>query len=64
MTEFAQQLYDELLSKLEDSDQRLSLIGEAIDQIKLKLKTYQFANEEEEIEFFKNMLPLFLFKKE
>jgi RteC protein len=60
MIEFTQQLYNELLLKLEDSDQRLNLITEAIDQIKQQLKTYQFATEEEEIQFFKNLLPLFL----
>jgi len=60
MNHFTQQLYEELMVKLEDSDQRLNLIREAIDQIKQKIKTYQFAKEEEEIDFFKNTLPLFL----
>ena len=60
MTEFAQQLYVEILLKLRESDQPLNLISESIDQIKQKLKSYQFTGEAEEIDFFKNRLPLFL----
>jgi hypothetical protein len=70
MTDFTQQLHDELLLTLEDLDlnydpaimvdERLKLIVTFIDQIKQKLKRYQFASEEDEIHFFKSVLPLTL----
>jgi hypothetical protein len=71
MIDFTQKLHEELLQKLEAlnespdskkivSDPRLQLILEAIDQIKQKLKRYNFDSEEEEIYFFKNLLPEFL----
>lgn len=71
MTEFAQKLYEQILSELEEldrdryafgniSDRRLSIITAAIDQLKQKSRTYTFASEEEEIYFLKNKLPLFL----
>src|SRR6202035_2544761 len=71
MLDFAQKLYDELLLKIEAPDQnpdlqkmapgqRMQLLTEAIDQIKQKLKGYSFDTEEQEIHFFKGLLPLFL----
>lgn len=71
MLEFAQKLHDELLLKLDglnenhdiktfSPDQRLSLILASIDRLKEKLKAYQFSRENEEIYFFKELLPLFL----
>ena len=71
MIDFTQKLHEDLLQKLEamnelnDSkkmtpDPQLQLILETIDQIKQKLKRYNFDSEEEEIYFFKNLLPEFL----
>jgi RteC protein len=71
MIDFTQKLYEDLLQKLDalnemhDSnkmtpDPRLQLILETIDQIKQKLKRYNFDSEDEEIYFFKNLLPEFL----
>ncbi len=67
MTDFTQQLHDELLVKLEDLDKndnpliigdpRPELISSAIDRIKEKLKNYQFEKTEEEIIYFKMVLP-------
>jgi RteC protein len=68
MIDFTQKLHEELLQKLDAlnelndskkiaSDPRLQLIMETIDQIKQKLKRYNFDSEEEEINFFKNILP-------
>ena len=71
MIDFTKKLHEELLQKLDalndlnDSkkmapDPRLPLILETIDQIKQKLKRYNFDSEEDEIYFFKNLLPEFL----
>ncbi|HMH33149.1 MAG TPA: hypothetical protein VK543_08985, partial [Puia sp.] len=69
MLDFAQNLYEELLFKLDSTvpdlktfspDQRLGLILRSIDQLKEKLKSYTFHSEEEEISFFRSRLPLFL----
>lgn len=71
MLEFAQKLHEELLQKLEAldktqdhekmiPDQRLQLLTTVIDQLKQNLRVYQFERAEEEIHFFKSILPLFL----
>ncbi len=71
MLEFAQKLHDELLLELDSQnenhniksfspDQRLSLILASIDRLKEKLKSYEFLSEEDEVYFFKKLLPLFL----
>jgi len=68
MLEITKQLYEDLLSKLENTDRErdqerllpgpcLDLIRGVIDQLKEKLKTWSFGNEEEEILFFKSALP-------
>jgi hypothetical protein len=71
MIDFTQKLHEDLLRKLDDQNElndskkivtepRLQLILETIDQVKQKLKRYNFDSEEEEIYFFKNLLPEFL----
>ena len=71
MLEYARQLHEELSAELEgltgppsanlnEPDQRLTLVSTAIYRIKEKLKTYQFRDEREEIEFCKSVLPMFL----
>ena len=70
MINFTQKLYDELLSKLTEldksdyhenlADPRLSLLCASIDQVRKKLKSYQFSAEEDEIHYFKSILPLML----
>ncbi len=71
MIDFTHKLHEELLKKLDtlnelhDSrkmlpDPRLQMILETIDQIKQRLKRYNFESEEDEINFFKNLLPEFL----
>jgi hypothetical protein len=71
MLDFARALHDELLQILEEldshrdpldfsPDHRLQAVQSAIDQIKEKLKSHQFSDESEEIQFFKSVLPLFL----
>ena len=71
MNNFAQQLHDELMTELDaltyqneerhgDTREQLRLVWSAIDQLKTRLKTYQFETDDEEIDFFKNMLPKFL----
>jgi hypothetical protein len=70
MRDFTQQLHDELLSKLGELDKnydpgilpdpRMDLIVSAIDQIKEKLKTHRFLSEEDEIHYFKSVLPVTL----
>jgi hypothetical protein len=67
MLDFTQKLYDELLLKLADLDQkdyrenladpRLSQICTSIDLIRNKLKSYQFTAENDEIHYFKSVLP-------
>ena len=64
---FTEKLHDELLAKLEElnrnynpqylTDPRLHTISKVIDQIKEKLKTYQFKKTEDEVYYFKNVLP-------
>jgi hypothetical protein len=64
---FTQKLHDELLKNLEEADKnyspkniedrRLDLIVTTINEIKEKLKSYQFASEKEEIKYFKCILP-------
>ena len=71
MLEFTKQLHDELLENLKalkrnpDSEKIfpcrcLELIHEAIKQLKVKLKTYKFKSEQEEIQFFKTSMPQIL----
>jgi RteC protein len=71
MNQHAEKIYEELLIGLEALDQnpsekriapdpRLQLLTNAIEQLKQKLKTHEFANDDEEIYFFKNILPRFL----
>jgi len=67
MKVFTEKLHNELLSKLNEldknydpqnlTDPRLNLIAIAIDKIKVKLKTWQFKSTEDEIHFFKTVLP-------
>jgi hypothetical protein len=67
MKAFTEKLHNELLSKLNEldrnydplmlTDPRLSIITGTIDQIKEKLKTHHFENEEDEIHYFKKVLP-------
>ncbi|MDP4130959.1 MAG: RteC domain-containing protein [Bacteroidota bacterium] len=67
MKSYTEKLHDELLSKLEElnrnydpqqiTDPRLHLITTAIDQIKEKLRDHHFEHEEEEIHYFKKILP-------
>lgn len=71
MTDFTKNLYDELLSKLEDldksrdlesfsPDQRIELILDALNRLKEKLRSYQFESDDAEIRFFKIIMPRFL----
>jgi hypothetical protein len=71
MLEYARQLHEELSAELEGltgtpstnlnaPDERLTLVSTAIYRIKEKLKTYQFKDQKEEIEFNKFILPMFL----
>jgi hypothetical protein len=67
MKVFTEKLHNELLSKLDEldrnynpqnlTDPRLHLIADAINKIKEKLKTWQFKCTEDEIHFFKKILP-------
>jgi hypothetical protein len=67
MKDFTQKLYNELLLKLADldrsdyrenlADPRLSLICSSIDLIRKKLKLYLFSNDDDEIYYFKSVLP-------
>lgn len=67
MKSYTEKLHQELLSKLEElnrnydpqqiTDPRLNLITRAIDQIKAKLRDHHFEHEEEEIHYFKKILP-------
>jgi hypothetical protein len=67
MKVFTEKMHKELLSKLDEldrnydpqnlTDPRLNLITAVIDQIKEKLKNYHFENEEDEIYYFKKVLP-------
>jgi RteC protein len=67
MKAFTEKMHNELLLKLEDldrnydpknlTDPRLNLITVVIDKIKEKLKNYHFENEEDEIYYFKKVLP-------
>ena len=64
---FTQKSHEELISKLEEldrnyspqslEDQRLDLIITALEKIKKKLKSHQFASEKDEIHYFKSVLP-------
>jgi len=67
MKVYTEKLHNELLSKLDEldrnydsqnlTDPRLHLILTVIDKIKEKLKTCQFKCAEDEIHYFKNVLP-------
>ncbi|HEV3224010.1 MAG TPA: RteC domain-containing protein [Puia sp.] len=67
MKAFTEKLHNELLVKLDElnrnynpqnlTDPRLNLITSVIDQIKGKLKVHHFEHEEDEIHFFKKVLP-------
>ena len=67
MLVFAKKLHEELVSKLEEldrnysmknlEDHRLDLITTAIEKIKHKLRTHTFVSNNEEIRFFKSVLP-------
>lgn len=67
MKSYTEKLHTELLKKLDElnrnyepqhlTDPRLKLITITIDQIKEKLKNYYFENEEDEIHYFKKVLP-------
>jgi hypothetical protein len=67
MKSYTEKLHAELLAKLDElnrnndplilTDPRLSIISSAIEQIKEKLKTYQFKSDKDEIQFFKSVLP-------
>ena len=70
MTDFTQKIYDDLLLKLVDldriehhenlADPRLSLICVSIEEIRKKLKLYQFSTDDDEINYFKSVLPFTL----
>ena len=71
MYDFTKKLHQELLEKLESaeididsmtifSDPRPGWVGSAIATLKEKLKGWLFSSEQEEIDFFKYQLPLFL----
>ncbi len=70
MKSYTEKLHDELLVKLDELnrnydplnlvDCRLQMIIDAIDQIKEKLIKYQFKKTEDEIYYFKKVLPNFL----
>jgi hypothetical protein len=67
MKSYTEKLHRELLGKLDElnrnydqltlTDPRLSIISSVIDQIKEKLKTYQFKSDKDEIQYFKSVLP-------
>jgi hypothetical protein len=67
MKSYTEKLHQELLVKLDEldrnynpeflTDTRLNLIATVIDQVKLKLKDYYFELEEDEIYYFKKILP-------
>ena len=67
MKSYTEKLHTELLAKLDElnrnydplmlTDPRLSIISSAIEQIKEKLKTYQFKSDKDEIHYFKSVLP-------
>jgi hypothetical protein len=67
MKSYTEKLHAELLAKLDElnrnydplnlMDCRLQFIADAIDQIKEKLKKYSFKKPEEEIHYFKKILP-------
>lgn len=67
MKSYTEKLHEELLTLLDEldrnydpiilTDPRLSIITETIDQIKEKLKTHRFHSEEDEIHYFKKVLP-------
>ena len=67
MKSYTEKLHAELLAKLDELnrnydplnlvDCRLSIITGTIDQIKEKLKTHRFPTEEDEIHYFKKILP-------
>ena len=67
MKSYTEKQHAELLVELEEldriydpmiiNDPRLFLITEAIDQIKQKLTKYSFKNDEEEVYYFKHILP-------
>ena len=71
MIDFAKKLYDDLLLKLKDLESKKELsplatelpvdaIETAIALIKDELKDYHFFSVEEEVEFFKSVMPMFL----
>jgi hypothetical protein len=67
MKAFTEKSHNELLSKLDEldrnydpqniTDPRLQLIAEAINKIKEKLKAWQFKCTEDEVQYFKKVLP-------
>jgi len=67
MRDFTQQVHEKLLIILEDldlnydprilPDRRLDLIVDSIEEIKQKLITHRFQSEDEEIHYFKSILP-------
>ena len=67
MKSYTEKLHEELLSKLAEMDKnynpndlfdpRLSILITAIDQIKEKLLDHRFRSDEEEINYFKTVLP-------
>jgi hypothetical protein len=70
MRDFTQQLHEKLLIKLQDldknydplilPDRRLDLIVGAIEEVKQKLITHRFLSEDEEVHYFKSILPVTL----
>ena len=64
---YTEKLHEELLEKLEALnknylplnlfDQRMPLITDALDGIKEKLNGYQFKKPQEEVEYFRDVLP-------
>jgi hypothetical protein len=72
MIDFAKKLYDDLLLKLQQLEGENEMPGDApqlavdaietaISRIKEELKDYSFRSVEEEVEFFKSAMPMFLF---
>ncbi len=67
MKSFTKSLREELLQKLEEwdnsydpcilEDQRLEIIARVLELTKQELLTYQFSSEDEEVNFFKSVLP-------
>jgi hypothetical protein len=67
MEDFTKKSHDELSIKLDEMnksynpgilpDQRLDLIVSTIEEIKQKLISYRFHSEDEEVQYFKNILP-------